>query len=1271
MGEPRGFDSAPIASASVPTVSATTGGISPDAGVGESVTNAMVGAQVQSLQNRLAGAAVNTYTLTAFAVGNGTVTPAGATQVAQGGSQAYVILPSENWRIVDVLVDGLSVGAVTNYLFRNVAQSHTIRASFAVTQLVPGDIGIIGFNGLNNEDFSFVSLVPVAAGVVVKFSTDNDGSPGFLRYTTPAGGLPAGRVVVVNNPKAATAFASDGGTIRTNGYNYRGGGDRILVESGSQPVYVSETLSGYVPPAGLSLAGGTMISHPEARGVPLDNIYAARNGRYVGPRSGLRQQILVNIQNTNIWSYTYGNNAATYNFNQSPFNSAFTVTQDNSLKWNGTVQDGCFWVTPTNAVTLSSTGLVFYVQTDNNDALVQKKCYASYGRFGVQIADKHWFSVYFNSDLPGGMDVVEAKLYVQFQGNPGDSGKLRIHVSSNRADSLWYSGGTGPSVAASPEIPWSGAESEYVYDLTAVLNTTDKINNCEVLAINLGAGPTVYFDHFRLAVRYAPHTYSISASAGDNGSVTPTGVVQVVRGSSQPFAFVPAVHYHVADVLVDGASVGAVKNYTFIDVTQDHAISASFAINPLVRLTVVSDRGGASPGSVTDYTETTLTESITNSPVSAGLQATQYVCMGAVMTANAFTQVTPTNVTLTLTNTATLTWQWETQYWLNPATHGSGTVAMADEPWASSLVRDLQNANLGGTDVDCSGAAIMPGTGELLVIENGVPRIHVYDPDGNFKRTIPLNGFIDTEGLCHVRGDTFAVVEESRSTHTSNTITLVTITGAITNIAKASGQAYDVVGVPYGHNLGLEGIAYDAARNVFYAVKETTPAAVYRIVLTNGAAVATTLFAAPSGCNDFSDLCYDPVAEQLYLLSHEPSEKTSPIIRQTTLGGVVLSTKTVADPESPYQPEGMTMSPDRVKLYVVCESDELIRYRFPRQPGAGWRASGSKSIMTATPAAAWTFAGWSGATNGCTVAGNVITVPMNQACTVTANFRVDRPTLAVASLHGTPIPGGTVTQDWNTAGIASVNTPVVNGTTQYVCTGWTGTGSVPASGTSNSVSFNLTQDSTLTWQWRTNYWVKVSSGDHGSVAGTQGWYTAGAAAAVEAKASNYYRFAMWTGTVVSATNPLVLWVYRPHAVVANFTEALATNGIPLPWLVEHGFTNGAWDVLALADSDADGLWNWQEWRAGTDPTNPRSVLSLSPVALTPEGRLPLTFAAVAGKTYQVWKSSDLTGRNWAVAPYSPVEPGGLTVDPISGTGAAVTVFVQPDGVPCFYRVGVR
>ena len=63
---------------------------------------------------------------------NGSVTPAGVTAVPWNGTQAYTITPAANHHVSDVLVDGVSVGAVTSYTFSNVTAAHTISATFAV-----------------------------------------------------------------------------------------------------------------------------------------------------------------------------------------------------------------------------------------------------------------------------------------------------------------------------------------------------------------------------------------------------------------------------------------------------------------------------------------------------------------------------------------------------------------------------------------------------------------------------------------------------------------------------------------------------------------------------------------------------------------------------------------------------------------------------------------------------------------------------------------------------------------------------------------------------------------------------------------------------------------------------------------------------------------------------------------------------------------------------------------------------------------------------------
>lgn len=75
-------------------------------------------------------------------------------------------------------------------------------------------------------------------------------------------------------------------------------------------------------------------------------------------------------------------------------------------------------------------------------------------------------------------------------------------------------------------------------------------------------------------------TFTITASAGTNGTITPSGDVTVNQGTDPTFTITPDSGYNVADVTVDGSSKGAVTSYTFSNVATDHAIQATFAALP-------------------------------------------------------------------------------------------------------------------------------------------------------------------------------------------------------------------------------------------------------------------------------------------------------------------------------------------------------------------------------------------------------------------------------------------------------------------------------------------------------------------------------------------------------------------------------------------------------------------------------------------------------------------------------------------------------------------
>ena len=70
--------------------------------------------------------------------------------------------------------------------------------------------------------------------------------------------------------------------------------------------------------------------------------------------------------------------------------------------------------------------------------------------------------------------------------------------------------------------------------------------------------------------------YTIKATAGAGGSISPSGNVSVREGRDQTFTITPDKSYAVANVKIDGKSIGAVKSYTFENVSRTHTIEVIF-----------------------------------------------------------------------------------------------------------------------------------------------------------------------------------------------------------------------------------------------------------------------------------------------------------------------------------------------------------------------------------------------------------------------------------------------------------------------------------------------------------------------------------------------------------------------------------------------------------------------------------------------------------------------------------------------------------------------
>ncbi len=144
---------------------------------------------------------------------------------------------------------------------------------------------------------------------------------------------------------------------------------------------------------------------------------------------------------------------------------------------------------------------------------------------------------------------------------------------------------------------------------TATLSGTPSLSDVGTYSVTLGAEDAYHHNYgdvdqtFTITVT----ANSITASAGSNGAISSPGAVAVCPGSTPVYAITADAGYHVADVLVDGSSVGAVTSYTFGAIAADHTISATFApdctapsITSAATTTDVACNGGSN-GTATTY----------------------------------------------------------------------------------------------------------------------------------------------------------------------------------------------------------------------------------------------------------------------------------------------------------------------------------------------------------------------------------------------------------------------------------------------------------------------------------------------------------------------------------------------------------------------------------------------------------------------------------------------------------------------------------------------
>jgi len=152
-----------------------------------------------------------------------------------------------------------------------------------------------------------------------------------------------------------------------------------------------------------------------------------------------------------------------------------------------------------------------------------------------------------------------------------------VSVTDANGDALFYSltnAPTGMSISSNGVITWTPAVGTVTSGVVTLTVSDGKLTDNQEFTINVST---------------IPITFTITASAGSGGSISPSGSIQITKNADQAFIITANTGYHIFDVLVDGLSVGAVDGYTFSSVTDNHTIAANFENTTSIETTDLLD----------------------------------------------------------------------------------------------------------------------------------------------------------------------------------------------------------------------------------------------------------------------------------------------------------------------------------------------------------------------------------------------------------------------------------------------------------------------------------------------------------------------------------------------------------------------------------------------------------------------------------------------------------------------------------------------------------
>ncbi len=280
--------------------------------------------------------------------------------------------------------------------------------------------------------------------------------------------------------------------------------------------------------------------------------------------------------------------------------------------------------------------------------------------------------------------------------------------------------------------------------------------------------------------------------------------------------------------------------------------------------------------------------------------------------------------------------------------------------------------------------------------------------------------------------------------------------------------------------------------------------------------------------------------------------------------------------------------------------------------------SGTVVTLTAAPSPGYVFTGWGGDAGGTATA---VTVTMNSAKNVTANFTIKQFALSVTAVNGTV----SISPNRSLYDSGTVVTLTAAPSPGYVFTGWGG----DASGTATLVTVTMNSAKSVTANFTIKQFALAVTATNGTVAlsPNRSLYDSGTVVTLTANPSPGYVFSTWSGDASGTSNPTTVTMNSAKNVTANFTikrfaiSVTAVNGTVSISPNQSLYDSGSIVTLTATPSAGYVFSGWSGGAGGT--SNPVAVTMISDKSVTANFAIKQFSLSVTAQNGTVTKSPDL------------------------------------------------